>query len=110
MISRYVISESLDVRQEIKASYNSGRSIVTDTSTVLEHTNCHQFGKASTCDSAKVAHNLRMAAGQLWVFSSTDVQVMHCSFPTLSLPALTSAACDKTVCAVRDKGSPSHLT
>ena len=53
-----------------------------DTSTILEHTNCHQFGKAASCDAAKVAHNLRMAAGQLWVFSFTDVQVRHYRTPT----------------------------
>ena len=73
MLCRYVISESLELRQEIKQQHEIGRSIITDMSTVIQHTNCHQFG--STECKGSVAHNLRMAAGQLWVFSATDVQV-----------------------------------
>ena len=71
--SRYLISESLELRKAIKHSHESGRTIITDTSTVIQHTNCHQFGDLDCTGS--VAHNLRMAVGQLWVFSATDVQV-----------------------------------
>ncbi len=74
MLCRYVISEFLELRKAIKSSHEAGRTIVTDTSTVIQHTNCHQFG-SSEC-TGSVAHNLRMAVGQLWVFSATDVQVM----------------------------------
>ena len=73
MLSRYVISESLELRRAIKDSHELGRTIITDTTTVIQHTNCHQFG--STHCTGSVAHNLRMAVGQLWAFSATDVQV-----------------------------------
>ena len=67
MLSRYVISESLELRKAIKRAHNTGRTIITDTATVIQHTNCHQFG-SSECKGS-VAHNLRVAAGQLWAFS-----------------------------------------
>lgn len=70
---RYVMSESLAARKAIKAICSRGRTVITDTTSVIHHTDCARFPTAECTGS----HALRTAAGHLWVFSATDVQVRH---------------------------------
>lgn len=88
-VFRYLMSESLDLRIAIKEKYGEERTIVTDTSTVIQHINCKGYGH-NACNSNSTADDaIRMAAGQLWVFSATDVQVrlsgqtMRCLWPLM---------------------------
>ena len=70
---RYVICESLAVRKAIIERFGTGRTIVTDTTTVMHHTDCHHF-PTEACAGAQA---LLTAVGELWVFSATDVQVRY---------------------------------
>ena len=67
------MSESLAARKAIKASCSVGRTVVTDTTSVIHHTDCARFPTAE-CTGSQA---LRTAAGHLWVFSATNVQVWH---------------------------------
>ncbi len=74
---RYLISESLELRQAIKEKYGKDRTIITDVSTVIQHMNCKQF-KDTDCDPKGTAdHALQLAVGQLWVFSATEIQARY---------------------------------
>ncbi|BDA51680.1 hypothetical protein COCOBI_19-2360 [Coccomyxa sp. Obi] len=72
----YVMSESLELRSAIKENYGKERTIITDTSTVMQHINCKDYGQNACHPNVTADDALRMAAGQVWVFSATDIQVI----------------------------------
>lgn len=82
---RYLMSESLELRRAIKEKYSSERTIVTDVSTVVQHINCKDYGGNACNPNVTTGDALRMAVGQLWVFSATDVQASsECPDPPCS--------------------------